>query len=92
MESKAAAWSTACGVNRRKTNRLPYPHISNEFPGKIDTSTQPYVIGKIVSRLEMDSRWALARSVRALVAERDALKEKIESTSARERLRYSGGE
>jgi hypothetical protein len=27
------------------------------------------------SRLEMDSRWALARSVRALVAERDALKE-----------------
>jgi hypothetical protein len=38
----------------------------------------PYVIGKIVSRLEMDSRWALARSVRALVAERDRLKEKME--------------
>ena len=38
-----------------------------------DTTT-PYVIGKVVSRLEMDSRWALARSVRALlVAERDAL-------------------
>ena len=33
---------------------------------------------KVVSRLEMDSRWALARSVRALVAERDALKEKLE--------------
>jgi hypothetical protein len=63
---------------RRKTNRLPYPHISKEFPGKIDTTT-PCVIGKIVSRLEMDSRWALARSVRALVAERDALKEKLES-------------
>ena len=73
---------------QRKTNRLPYPHITEEFPGKIDTST-PYVVGKIVSRLEMDSRWALARSVRALVAERDALKEKIESTSARERVRYS---
>jgi hypothetical protein len=58
---------------QRKTTRLPYPHITEEFPGKIETST-PYVIGKIVSRLEMDSRWALARSVRALVAERDALK------------------
>jgi hypothetical protein len=61
---------------RRKTNELPYPHISEEFSGKIDTST-PYVIGKVVSRLEMNSRWALARSVRALVAERDALKEKL---------------
>jgi hypothetical protein len=29
--------------------------------------------------LEMDSRWALARCVRALVAERDALKEKLET-------------
>ena len=63
---------------RRKTNRLPYPHIPKEFPGKIDTTT-PYVIGKVVSRLEMDSRWALARSVRALVADRDALKEKLDS-------------
>jgi hypothetical protein len=62
---------------RRKTDRLPYPHISKEFPGKIDTSTS-YVIGKVVSRLEMDSRWALARSVRALVAERDVLKEKLD--------------
>ena len=58
---------------QRKTDRLPYPHISEEFPGKIDTTT-PYVMGKIVSRLEMDSRWALARAVRALVAERDVLK------------------
>jgi hypothetical protein len=64
---------------RRKTNRLPYLHISNEFPGKVDTTT-PYVIGKIVSHLEMDSRWALARSVRALVAERDALREKLENS------------
>jgi hypothetical protein len=63
---------------RRKTNRLPHPHISKEFPGKVDTST-PYIIGKVVSRLAMDSRWALARSVRALVAERDALKEKLET-------------
>jgi hypothetical protein len=44
---------------------------------EVDTST-PYVIGKVVSRLEMDSRWALARSVRALVAERDALKERLD--------------
>jgi hypothetical protein len=68
---------------QRKTNRLPYPHISEEFPGKVDTTT-PYVIGKVVSRLEMDSRWALARSVRALVAERDALKGKLDGNSARE--------
>jgi hypothetical protein len=46
---------------RRKTNRQPYPPISTQFPGKIDTTT-PYVINKVVSRLEMDSRWALARS------------------------------
>ena len=67
------------GVARyqRKTDRLPYPHISKEFPGKIDTST-PYVIAKVVSRLEMDSHWAQARSVRALVAERD-VKEKLET-------------
>ena len=57
---------------------MPHPHISIEFPGKIDTST-PYVIGKVIARLEMDSRWALARSVRALIAERDALKEKLET-------------
>jgi hypothetical protein len=63
---------------QRKTNRLPYPHISKEFPGKVETST-PYVIGKLKLRLEMDSRWALGRSVRALVAERDALKEKLET-------------
>jgi hypothetical protein len=49
-----------------------------EFLGKVDTTT-PYVIGKIVSRLEMDSRWALARSVRALIAERDALKGKLDA-------------
>ena len=59
---------------RRAQHTDPYPNISKQFPGKIGTST-PYVIGKIVSRLEMDSRWALARSLRALVAERDALKE-----------------
>ena len=38
----------------RKTDRLPYPNISKEFLGKIDTSTS-YVIEKIVSRLEMDA-------------------------------------
>jgi hypothetical protein len=48
------------------------------------TST-PYAMGKVVSHLEMDSRWALARSVRALVAERDALKEKLETQQTNER-------
>ena len=43
-----------------------------------DTGT-PHVLGKLVSRLEMDCRWALARSVRVLVAERDALKETLET-------------
>jgi hypothetical protein len=62
------------GIKERPTAYLP---ISKEFPGKVDTTT-PYVMGKIVSRLEMDSRWALARSVRALVAERDALKQKLD--------------
>ena len=38
---------------QRKTNKLPHPQVSKEFPGKIDTTT-PYVIGKVVSRLEMD--------------------------------------
>jgi len=63
-----------CPGLSKKDQPLAYPHITEEFPGKVDTTT-PYVVGKIVSRLEMDSRWALARSVRALVAERDALKE-----------------
>jgi hypothetical protein len=63
---------------RRKTNKLPHPQVSKDFQGKIDAST-PYIIGKVVSRLETDSRWALARSVRAVVAERDTLKEKLGS-------------
>ena len=62
---------------RRKTNKLPHPKVSQDFPGKVDIST-PYVIGKVVSRLEADSRWALARSVRALVAERDTLRGKLD--------------
>ena len=70
---------------QRKTNKLPHPQVSNEFPGKIETST-PYIIGKVVSRLEMDSRWALARSVRALAAERDALQEKLQGYSGRQEL------
>jgi hypothetical protein len=65
---------------QRKTNKLPHPQVSREFPGKVETCTS-FVIGKIVSRLEMDSRWALARSVSGLVAERDAWKERLESVS-----------
>ena len=68
---------------QRKTNKLPHPQVSKEFPGRIDTST-PYIIGKVVSRLEMDLRWALARSVRALVSERDMLREKLEGNSSRQ--------
>ena len=59
---------------KRRTNKLPLASVSAEFPGPICTDTK-YVIEKVVARLEADSRWALARSVRALVAERDALKE-----------------
>ena len=65
---------------QEKTNRLPYPHISKQFPGKVETTT-PYVIGKIVPAWRMERWWALARSVRALVAECDALKEKFENSS-----------
>ena len=43
-----------------------------------DTGT-PHVLGKLVSRFEMDSRWALAGSVQALVAVRDALKDKLKT-------------
>ena len=64
-------------------NRLRHPQVSKKFPGKIYTSTT-YIIGKVVSHLEMDRSWALARSVRALVAERDELKGKLDGNSARE--------
>ena len=46
--------------------------------GLIDYTSTLYVMEKVVSRLEMDSRCALARSVRALVAERDVLKGKLD--------------
>jgi hypothetical protein len=68
---------------RRQTDHLPDPHTAEQSPGEGDTST-PHVLGKVVSQLEMDSRWALARSVRALVAERDALKDKLDGTSIRQ--------
>jgi len=76
-ESGTPGVRSGSGGYQRKTDLLPYQDISKEFPGKIDTST-PYVIAKVVSRLEMDSHWAQARSVRALVAERD-VKEKLET-------------
>ena len=70
------------GVLERSAQNEPTapPAGVKKFTGKIYTST-PYIIGKIVSRLEMDSRWAVARAVRALVAERDALKEKLQGSS-----------
>ena len=76
-ESGTPGARSGSGGYQRKTDLLPYQDIPKEFPGKIDTST-PYVIAKVVSRLEMDSHWAQARSVRALVAERD-VKEKLET-------------
>jgi hypothetical protein len=66
----------------RRTTSSKYGVFSENQPGasrgQADTRT-PYVIGKVVSRLEMDSRWALACSVRALLAERDALRGKLEA-------------
>jgi hypothetical protein len=64
----------------RKSGKLPHA-ISEDHPGKVDTST-PYVMTKVVGRLEMDSRWTLARSVRALLAERDRLREQLEARPA----------
>ena len=58
---------------RRKSDRLPYPNTPGVSRGeKINTSTA-YIMSHVVGRLEADSRWALARSVRSLVAERDLL-------------------
>ena len=65
------------GVIEERQPSAASAHLGR-ISGKIDTST-PYVTGKVVSRLEMDSRWALVCSVCALVAERDALKEKLET-------------
>jgi hypothetical protein len=66
---------------RRKTNKPPFPNVPKEFPGRIDTSTR-YILEKVCTRLQADSRWALSRSVEALVAERDDLKEKLAALSA----------
>ena len=43
---------------QRKTNRLPYPHITEEFPGKIDTTTA-YVMARLfrVWRWTADGPW-----------------------------------
>ena len=57
-----------------KTDRVSYPRIS-----QVKSTPEPRTPLARPSRVEMDSRWALARSVRALVAERDALKETLET-------------
>jgi hypothetical protein len=73
---------------------IPSPRLAVEFAGAYLHPSSPDVdaawlyqshydpavhgyIGRR-SRLEMNSRWALARSIRALVAERDVLKEKLD--------------
>jgi hypothetical protein len=61
----------------RQSNKLPV-QVTPDHPGKIDTSSA-YVMSHVVARLEQDSRWALARSVRSLVAERDLLREQLEN-------------
>jgi hypothetical protein len=68
------------GATKEKPTTCRTRRCPRNFRAK-STPLTPYVIGKIVSRLEMDSRWALARSVRALVAERDALKENLKAVS-----------
>ncbi len=60
----------------RRTNKLPHGRVNKDHPGKCQTDT-PYVMSHVVGRLETDRRFALARSVRALVAERDTLQEKL---------------
>jgi hypothetical protein len=60
----------------RQSGKLPV-QVAQDHPGKIDTSSA-YVMSHVVARLEQDSRWALARSVRSLVAERDLLREQLE--------------
>jgi hypothetical protein len=39
-----------------------------------DTDTSPEYLNKIVARLEIDSRWAMARALKALIAEREYLR------------------
>ena len=67
-------------VHARPTS-CPTGQVTKQHPGKCETDTQP-VMEKVVTRLETDRRWALARSVRALVAERDELREKLERSDA----------
>jgi hypothetical protein len=42
-----------------------------------DTDTSPEYLNRIVARLEIDSRWAMARALKALVAEREYLRAKL---------------
>ena len=73
------------------TNRLPYPHISEEFPSKCDTST-PYVIGKIVSRLlkwTAGGPWRV-RCVR-LLGSATRLKKRSDATQVGKRTRHTSG-
>jgi hypothetical protein len=66
---------------KRRTNKPPFQNVSQDHSGKIDTSTR-YILEKVCTRLQADSRWALSRSVESLVAERDELKEKLAALSA----------
>jgi hypothetical protein len=65
---------------RRRSNKTPV-QVPQDHSGKCDTSTR-YILEKVCTRLQADSRWALSRSVEALVAERDELKEKLAALSA----------
>jgi hypothetical protein len=59
---------------RRKTDRLPNPQASAGIAGN---SASDFVMTHVIGRLEQDSRWQLAASVRKLLAERNELKEKL---------------
>ena len=59
---------------RRKTDRLPYPNAPAGVAGNSDSD---FVMSHVVGRLEQDSRWHLAASVRKLLAERNALRKRL---------------
>jgi hypothetical protein len=77
--------STGCNISERvrgyerQSGKLPV-QVAQDHPGRYQTDT-PYILRAVVGRLEADSRWALSRSVRALVAERDQLKAQLEGHS-----------
>ena len=73
---RCATWQAA---HRRRPQRLqPAPQLPTP---PADTDTSPEYLNKIVAKLEMDSRWAMARALKTLIAERDYLRAKLNQTN-----------